>query len=282
LNVPQSLVWGLIQGLTEFIPVSSTAHLIIAPELLNVQGPRHAIAHTYDTFIQLGTVIPVLLYFWRDWLQLLRAAGRIVARRRVSDDAAERMVLYLVVGSIPGGVAGLLLEDKVERLADPNYGPAKLFIGLALILMGALMWFMEAKGKKVRTIENIRMPDAVLVGVSQALALLPGVSRSGSTITAGLFAGLTREAAARFSFLLMTPIMLAATGYKLLKMLKGDEVLTGDEWSGMLLATLVAAVTGYVAIAFLLKWLRTRPLWPFAIYRFILGAFLIGLYLING
>lgn len=279
MNVQQSLVLGVIQGLTEFIPVSSTAHLILAPQILNVPAPRAEIAHTYDTFIQIGTVIPVLLYFWREWVKLLAAGLRIVMRFSVSDDPDERMVTYLILGSIPAGVIGLLVEDHVERLANPaEFPPAFLIIGGSLIGVGLLMWWAEIASRKTRTIEHVGMADALVVGFAQALALFPGVSRSGSTITAGLLTGMTREAAARFSFLLMTPIMLAATGYKTLKAIKGPVAVTGDEWQGMLLATLVAAITGYLAIAFLLGWLRKRSLGVFALYRILIGGFSIGLF----
>ena len=282
MDVQQALVLGLIQGLTEFIPVSSTAHLILAPQVFNIPAPRQEIAHTYDTFIQIGTVFPVLLYFWRDWLNLLRAGARILKKRRVSADPDERMVRYLIIGSIPAGLAGLAFESKIDRLSNPEeFPPAYLCIGLALVGVGLLMWWAEATSRKVRDLEDVRMPDAWLVGIAQACALFPGVSRSGATITAGLLGGLTREAAARFSFLLMTPIMLAATGLKAVKMLTGAKPVTGDEWSGMLLATAVAAVTGYLAIAFLLRWLRKRSLWGFAVYRILIGAFAIGLYFVQ-
>jgi undecaprenyl-diphosphatase len=281
LDVRQSLVLGIIQGLTEFLPVSSTAHLILAPEILNVAPPRPEIAHTYDTFIQIGTVIPVLVYFWREWLAMLAAGGRIVTRR-TTGDLHERLVKYLLLGSIPAGVVGLLLESKIEDLANPRQHPtALLAIGGALIVVGILMWWAEASSRQARSIEHLRLPDALLIGCAQAAALWPGVSRSGATMTAGLFAGLSREAAARFSFLLMAPIMFAATGYKLYKMLKGTDHLVASEWSGMLLATVVAALTGYLAIAFLLRWLRTRSLSGFSIYRIALGAFVIGLYFVQ-
>jgi undecaprenyl-diphosphatase len=281
LDVRQSLVLGIIQGLTEFLPVSSTAHLILAPEILNVAPPRADIAHTYDTFIQIGTVLPVLVYFWRDWLAMLGAALRLV-RNRPKGDLDERLVKYLILGSIPAGVAGLLLEDEIKILANPReFPPALLCIGGALIVVGLIMWWAESVSRKSRDIEHVRVPDVVLMGIGQAMALWPGVSRSGATITAGLFAGLTREAAARFSFLLMAPIMFAATGYKLYKLLDGKEHLSGGEWGGMLLAAAIAAVTGYLAIAFLLKWLRTRSLGVFAVYRIVLGAFVIGLYFVQ-
>jgi undecaprenyl-diphosphatase len=282
LNVQQSLVLGLIQGLTEFIPVSSTAHLILAPQVLNVPPPRAAIAHTYDTFIQLGTVIPVLIYFWRDWMKLMQAALRIVAKRRIGDDFDERMVKYIVMGSIPAGILGLLFEKKIEGLARPDvWPPAYLCIGGALILVGLLMGWVEHNSRKARTLEHVKAEDAWFVGLAQAAALFPGVSRSGATITGGLLMGLTREAAARFSFLLMTPIMLAATGYKLVKVLKGEEPVTGDEWGSMLLAAAVAGVSGYFAIAFLLNWLRTRSMGLFVGWRILVGAFSIGLFFLQ-
>jgi undecaprenyl-diphosphatase len=282
LDILQSLVLGVTQGLTEFIPVSSTAHLILAPEILPIQPPRAEIADIYDTVVQLGTVIPVLLFFWRDWLELLRAAVRIVRNRKIGDDLHERMVKYLVIGTIPAGVAGLALRGLVKKMNNPaTFPPAFLIIGIGLIGMGLFMWWVDHTARKTRSIEKLRTPDAVLMGIAQACALFPGVSRSGATITAGLLAGLTREAAARFSFLMMTPIMLLATGYQGFKALKGSTPLTGDEWSGLLLATVVAGVTGYFAIAFLLNWLRTRSVTVFAIWRIALGAFSLGLFFVR-
>lgn len=268
---------GVIQGLTEFIPVSSTAHLILAQSFSTGLTPTHA--HTFDTFIQLGTVIPVLIYFWRDWLRLLVAAGRILRQRRVGKDQDERMVMYLVLGSLPAGILGLLLEKHIEKFADPSNKTAYLFIGLALIIVGGVMYFAERTGSKTRTLEHLRGADALAIGLAQAMALFPGVSRSGATMTAGLFAGFTREAAARYSFMLMTPIMLAATGYKFLKVITGKEPMDNSEIGSMLLAAVVAGITGYIAIAFLLNWLRTRSLGFFAVYRLLAGGFAICLYL---
>ncbi len=279
MDIPQSLVLGVTQGLTEFLPVSSTAHLILAPQVFPINAPRDVIAHTYDTIIQIGTVVPVLIYFRADWMRMLQAAGRIVQKRQVSDDLDERLVKYLLLGSIPAGVIGLLLEDKIELLAQPDkFRGAYLAIGLALIFVGLLMGWAEAIGRKMRDLEHLRTPDAWFVGFAQACALFPGVSRSGSTITAGLLVGLTREAAARFSFLLMTPIMLAATGYKTLKLLKGANPLQPGELESMILAAVIAGITGYMAIAFLLRWLRTRTLSFFIGYRLLVGAFCIGMY----
>lgn len=277
MNVQQSLVLGIIQGLTEFLPVSSTAHLILAHDLGAAPPSEHA--HTFDTFIQIGTVFPVLLYFWRDWLELGRAAVRVARRGvRFTSDKHERMVLLLIIGSIPAGVLGLLLEKYIEPLADPANVTAKLLIGCALIGVGILMLWAERTSAQNRGTSRIGPADALIVGLAQASALFPGVSRSGATITAGLVVGLTREAAARFSFLLMTPVMFAATGYKGFKVLRGIEPLSAGEWQSMLIATVVAAITGYFAIAFLIGWLRTRSLGFFALYRFAVGAWAIGLY----
>jgi undecaprenyl-diphosphatase len=281
LNVQQSLVLGIIQGLTEYIPVSSTAHLILA-QIFFSTGLTPAHPHTFDTVIQFGTVVPVLIYFRRDWLRMLRAAMTILANRRVGqDDPYERLVPYVLLGSIPAGILGLVLEKHIEKLADPSNDVAKLYIGGALVVVGILMYWVDKTGVKSRGIESLALPDALFIGFAQAAALFPGVSRSGATITAGLFTGLSREAAARFSFLLMTPIMLAATGYKLVKMLRGSETMAPGELEGMLLATVVAAISGYAAIAFLLGWLRTRSMGTFAFYRILLGALTIGMYFLQ-
>ena len=279
MNVLQSLALGAIQGLTEFLPVSSTAHLILAPQILGIPTPRAEIAHTYDTLIQAGTVLPVLIYFWKDWLRLAAAAVRVLRARSAGSDLDEKMLGYLILGSIPAGVLGLLLEKRIERLAQPaEWPPAYLCIGGALIGVGLLMLLAEKLRSQTRSIEHLSVMDAVVVGLAQATALFPGVSRSGSTITAGLMTGLSREAAARFSFLLMTPIMLLATGYKCLKVLRGAEPMSPEEWQGTMLAAGVAAVTGYAAIAVLLRWLRTRSLGFFVGWRILVGAFAIGLY----
>ena len=270
---------GLVQGLTEFIPVSSTAHLIIAPQFLPITRPDESIAHAYDTIIQAGTLFAALAYFWKDWARILAAVGRIIQNRGIdSKDLDERMVRYLLLGSIPAGVLGLLLEKKIDEIADPDkHVWAWLVLGVGLIGMGIVMWLVDANSRKTRDIENLKTPDALFIGCAQALALFPGVSRSGSTITAGLFTGLTREAAARFSFLLMTPIMIAATGYKFLKLLK-EPGQVGDAWGSMLLATIVAGITGYIVIGFLLGWLRTRSLMFFVSWRLAVGALCIGMY----
>ncbi len=278
----QALAMGIIQGLTEFIPVSSTAHLIIAPQFLPINKPDEAIAHAYDTIIQSGTLFAALAFFWRDWARILAAIRRIIANRGIdSKDLDERMVRYLFLGSLPAGILGLLLEKKVDALADPDHNHwAWLVIATGLIGMGIVMALIDYTSRKVRDIENLKTPDAVLIGFAQALALFPGVSRSGSTITAGLLTGLTREAAARFSFLLMTPIMIAATGYKLFKLLRhpGD---VGDAWGSMILATIVAGITGYLVIGLLLGWLRSRSLMFFVCWRLAVGALCLGMFFVQ-
>ncbi len=280
MNVQQSLVLGIIQGLTEFLPVSSTAHLILMPKLFSTAlEPRADIRLTYDVVIQSGTLLSVLVYFWRDWLKMLGGFFKLLGRRRGEATPEQRMLGYLAIGTVPAGLIGLTLEKRLEELAQPEaHQEAYLVIGGALIVVGIVMWVAESLSRRNRELEHVRWVDALIIGFAQALAVIPGVSRSGSTITAGLIVGLSRDAAARFSFLLMTPVMLAATGYKFLKVVRGATPMYPDEFNGMLLATAVAAVTGFIAIWGLLRWLRQRPLWIFSIYRIALGAFVIGFY----
>src|SRR5689334_17983875 len=230
LNLWTAIILGIIQGLTEFIPVSSTAHLIIAPQILpGLATPTDP--HAFDTIIQAGTLIPALLYFRRDWLDLLRGAARAIANRRIGRDPHERLALLVVIGTIPACVLGLLLNKKVEMLADVDHHPIGfVVIGLSLIGVGILMWWVDWTSRKKRTLEQLTEVDAAVVGLGQAVALIPGVSRSGATITTGLLTGLTREAAARFSFILYAPVMVAATGYKTLQVLRSHAPMSHSEW----------------------------------------------------
>ncbi|MBI3911245.1 MAG: undecaprenyl-diphosphate phosphatase [Armatimonadetes bacterium] len=277
LSVPQSLALGVIQGLTEFIPVSSTAHLLIAPHLFDLPEPTHP--HAFDTIIQAGTLLPVLLYFRRDWLRMLRALGRVVGRRRATRDPDERLALFLLFGTLPALVVGLLVERWIEGLADLNHHPlGMLVIGVALLGFGLVMLWVDRRARRTRVAEHMVAADAWFIGFGQALAVIPGVSRSGATITAGLMTGLTREDAARFSFLLYAPVMAAASGWKLLKLLRAPEALPTAEWIGMAVATVAAAIVGYACIAFLLRYLRHRSLDLFVFWRALVGALLIGMF----
>ncbi len=281
MTILQSLYLGIIQGLTEFLPVSSTAHLILAPELapkflhFTAQPP-----HAFDVVIQSGTLLAVLFYFRNDWARLIRGGWDALRERTVGDDPNRKLALLVVLGCVPAGIAGLLLQKKVEPLANPQRNPlGYLVIGVALIGVGLLMGWADRISRKSRGIKSLTPGEAALVGLAQATALIPGVSRSGSTITAGLLMGLNREAAARFSFLLSAPIMLVAAVWDGLKLFRGhapaEEAIPA---TAMVAGIMAAGLVGWFCIHFLLEFLRKRSLWVFVYYRVVLGVFLIVLW----
>jgi undecaprenyl-diphosphatase len=253
---------GILQAATEFLPVSSTAHLLVFGELLG-----HDLAdvrfRAFATIIQTGTTLAVLVYFRRDIAVLLYAGARSIVRGRPLETAESRLGWYIVLGTIPAAVAGKLLEDEIEALG--NWVIAGSLVALGLVLLAA-----ERLARHERGVEDVRARDALLIGVGQALALVPGSSRSGTTITAGMLLGLTREAAARFSFLLSVPIILGAGAYKLWKTVP---VLRGaPDWAvATAVGTVVSAVAGYVVIEWLLGWLRTRTTHVFVVWRIAAG-----------
>lgn len=270
----QTLVLGAVQGLTEFVPISSSAHLIIVPFLLRWPIPDLA----FDVAVHIGTALAVVVYFRGDLWRLLVGTFRTVARRGDETDRSQaRMVGLLAIGSIPAAVAGFFLESLFENLyttssAVDRIGAAIVSVELlgtaALLIAGDLVY--RRKAETASGVQAISAWDAVFIGVFQALAIFPGISRSGATIAAGLFRGLTREAAARFSFLLSLPAILGAALVSL------PDVPPNADWSGMFLGAAAAAVTGFAAIAFLLRYLRTRSMWPFTIYCVVASAVTFG------
>jgi len=264
----QALVMGIVQGLTEFLPVSSSAHLVLLPWLFGWRDP----GLTFDVALHIGTLFAVIGYFWRDWWQLVGGLGRSLSRRRLADDPQARMFWLLVIASVPGAVVGALAEDAVESWLRAPAIIAALTIGLGLVLVLA-----EAIGSRDRLMKHLGLGDAILIGISQALAVCPGVSRSGVTITTGLFRGLTRDAAARFSFLMSTPIIAGAGLYNLRHLLTGG--LPADERLGFAIGFTAAAVVGFLAIKLLLRYLQRNSLLVFAYYRFALGALIFAVIL---
>jgi undecaprenyl-diphosphatase len=252
----EALILGIVQGLTEFLPISSTAHLILFPWFFNWGGMVDTL--TFDIALHAGTLLALLLVFWREWLD-------IFLRKR-------RLLLYIVVATIPAGVLGKLFNDVVEsKFRSP------LIICSSLVAVGIVMLLSERMFKH-KKVDDITMTDAVIIGISQAVALVPGVSRSGITISAGLFRGIERESAARFSFLLSTPVIAGAVLLHLGKMITAG---TGDYNMHLLLTGVVAsAVTGFVAIKFLLSFFRRHSIDVFAYYRIILAVvIIIGIWL---
>lgn len=283
MDLIQAIVLGLVQGLAEFLPISSSAHLIIVPWLLGWPSPGIA----FDAALHLGTLAAVLAYFWRDLIAMAAALPRAlmapVATLRAEpghDDLDGRLALLIAIGTIPGAIAGLLGESALERLYHGESGTSNMAIiaiAIALMALGALLWIAERTARHIRSLSSLRLPDAVVIGIAQALALVPGVSRSGSTLTAGLFRDFKRADAARFSFLLGIPI-IAVAGLK--GLLDISEAGFGNgELAYCAVGILVSAISGYFAIWGLLRYLQRSSTAVFIAYRFILGLALIALVL---
>lgn len=273
----QAIILAVIQGFTEFLPVSSTAHLILFPWLAHWPDPGLA----FDVALHTGTLLAVVIYFLRDWTELVAAGIGFHYPRGASYEYVERqrkMFWYIVIGTIPAAIAGLFLHDVVE-------GPLRkpFYIACSMIVVGVLMWIGEVVGRLDRPMERVSFGDSVMIGIAQACALFPGVSRSGSTITAGLFLGLTRQAAARFSFILSTPIIAGAAAAEVPKILKLHHAgpLT-IPLSTLAISVAVSAIVGIIVIAFFLRYLQVRTLKIFIYYRILLGIVILFLFLRMG
>ena len=273
--VLQAALMGILQGLTEFIPVSSSAHLELAPWIAGWQSGGVIGSLSFDVFLHLGTLLALLGYFGRDWLRLLGAALASVRERRIGDDPDRRLAWLMVFATIPAALIGFVGEDLIDSVLHADNDGVRLAIAGFLVLGAVALWLADRLGSRRREIEGLDVPSVLTIGLSQALALLPGISRSGATITAGLALGLTRESAARFSFLLATPITLGAGLYGSRKLL--DVSHTGTEWLAIAAGFIAAAVSGMLAIGFLLSWLRHRSVTVFSIYRLLFAGLIVVL-----
>ena len=238
----------------------------------------------FDVALHMGTLLGVLIYFAPDWARYIAAFFRSVVERRIGDDPDRRLAWLIILASIPAAVVGVLAESKIDDLfhQESNLRVGLFIIAVMMIVMAALLLAAERLGKKLYDINQIGPATAGIVGLAQALALIPGVSRAGSTITAGLFRDLKRADAARFSFLLATPIVLAAGIKKLYDVLKSPEGIVTSDQMGYLVGFLAAAVTGFFCIYFLMRYLQRHSTLPFIIYRFIVGIGIILLLLVRG
>lgn len=261
MTIFQAFVLGLIQGLTEFLPISSTAHIVLIPWLLHWPDP----GLTFDVAVHIGTLFAVVVYFWKDWLTLIRHG---LTRGMASREG--KMFWYIVLASIPGAAIGFLLEEQIQTVFR-----SPVIMAVMLMFMGIILYGADRLGKKQKTEEEITFPQSMLIGLFQAFAIIPGVSRSGITMTAGLFTGLTREGAARFSFLLATPIIAGAGIF-------GLRHYNGVELNVFLVGVITSAVVGFLVIGLLLRWLRKSNFVPFVWYRFFIGAAIITLFLLRG
>ncbi len=264
MNTFQAIFLGILQGLTEFLPISSSGHLRIFPALFGWNDPGAA----FTAVTQLGTLAAVIIFFARDLLRIGVTWARSLVTPSLRRDPDARMGWYILVGTLPIGVLGLLFEAQIDTAArDLRVIPA------TLIVLGLVLWFTDRVGQQRKELDNLTLRDGLAYGFAQALALVPGVSRSGATISAGLFMGYTRTAAARYSFLLSVPAIFAAGLFKLPDISAGD----GPGLGLTLLATLLAFVSGYASIAWLLRYVSRNSYLPFVVYRIGLGLLILAL-----
>jgi undecaprenyl-diphosphatase len=264
----QAIVMGIVQGLTEFLPISSSGHLIVVPHLAGWDDPFiRSLAFT--VMLHVGTLVALLAYFWRDWARLVPAGLATIRDRSFRGDPDRRLAWLIAVTMPPAVVVGVLLNDVFEEQVRQE-----LLVALMLVVGAGILWTADRLGRREKEVDGLGFGGAFGIGCAQAVALVPGISRSGISISAGLFAGLTREAAARFSFLMATPITLGAVIWELRKLLTGEAGVTPE--AGVLVAGMVAAAgSGFLAIAVLLRYLRSHPMTIFVLYRLVLAGILV-------
>lgn len=262
MNIFQAIVLGTLQGLAEFLPISSSAHLTLAPWVFGWQDPGLA----FDVALHAGTLIALAWYFRSDWIELIAAAFSILRKRKI-ETIVEKRLLLLVIATIPGGIAGKLLNDYAEQTFR-----APQLIATTLMVMGVLLWAADKWAPQNRPLVQLNTRDAILIGLAQVFALIPGVSRSGSTMTAGRALGFERHAAARFSFLMSMPITAAAVAVKL-----PQAVHAQAEMLPLVVGIATAAISGWIAISVLLKLVAKHSFGVFAVYRLALGAAVLAL-----
>ena len=266
MTILQAIVFGTVQGITEFLPISSTAHLILVPWFFGWKDQ----GLTFDVILHAGTLLAILSFFWRDWMAMLVGLAGGKPGNGGTSQPNRRLLFLLVCGTVPAALAGYLAEHEVEtKLRNP------LVLSCSLIGVALLLWMAERFSRKEKELGELSLADALTVGTAQALALVPGTSRSGITITAGLFRGMTREAAARFSFLLSAPITAGAALKKMLELRHTG--LPEVERLPLVLGFLASAAVGYLTIKYFLRFLQHKTLYLFIWYRIFLGVIILAL-----
>lgn len=283
--VMQSIILGLAQGLCEFIPISSSAHLIIIPWLFGWTDPAIG-SLTFDVALHLGTLVAAIIFFASDIGRLLVAWFRSIGERKIGDDPDRRMAWYILIATIPGGITGLLLESRIQTSfhASPIPRISMILMAIVIAALGGLLWIADAHARHERGLGKLSFKDALLIGLSQALAIFPGVSRSGATITTGIALGLEREAAARFSFLLSLPIIAGAGLKSLYDLVKSYAAgaITSSELVIFPIGFVVAGISGFFCIKFLLSFLKNHSTKAFAWYRWGLAVLVLVVALVRG
>lgn len=265
MTILQALILGLVQGITEMLPISSSGHLVVVPYIFKFEDPGLA----FSVALHIGTLLALVLYFWKDWLKIIKDVFTIFKTRKV-ETFEQKLAGFLILASIPGAVFGFFLEDLAETtFRNP------LIIVFTLSILGALLLFADRKENK-KTLKEMKTKNAFAIGLAQSLALIPGVSRSGITMTAGLFSGFKREDAAKFSFMMSAPIIAGAG------LLKLDDIAASDINAAFIVGFIASAVSSLLAIGFLLNYVRKHRFAIFAYYRFALAALILLLIIIRG
>lgn len=283
----KAILLGAVQGITEFLPISSTGHLILFEHILGISQDTYGLA--FDAALHLGTLVAVLWFFREEWVKLLRVCVNVMPNlfrhprrilKLVQDDNKNRddkLILLLAIGTIPAVILGVFLEDTIDTLFR-----SPILVAVSLILFSFVLLYVEKIGKRQKEITGLKLLDSVIIGTAQAIALIPGVSRSGITMAAGMWRGLTREQSARFAFLLSAPIVAGAGGKKVIDVFQ--EFQTGIfVFSDLLFfatGIISATIFGYLTIKYFLKFISSNSLMPFILYRIILGLFIIGVSLL--
>lgn len=258
MELYQAIILGIVQGLTELLPISSSAHLTLIPQIFN-----WTVTESFDVALHFGTLLAIGIFFFKDWIALLKGGYRKVFKKE--DSTEGRMLFYIIIATIPGGVIGFILDKFASDILSKP-----LIIATALIIMGIILYFVDKHSKSEYEYKDLTLKQTFLVGLSQALAFIPGVSRSGITMTTGRLLGITREAAAKFSFMLSAPIVLGASLYKFLDFQFSVEAIAG---------IIVSFLVGLAVIKFLLEYLKNKSFKVFAIYRIVVGLLVICLFI---
>jgi undecaprenyl-diphosphatase len=279
VTIIQAIILGIVQGATEFIPVSSSAHLIIVPWLLGWNDPALT-SLSFDVALHIGTLLAVLVFFASDWIRLIGAWLISIKERKIGADPDRRMAWFVVIGTIPGGIVGVLAESKIDALFHQPGQPIPqltiIIMAIIIALLGSALFVADRVTSHIKEGQKLTLKEVLIIGFAQALAVFPGVSRSGSTITAGLALGLKRDAAAKFSFLLSAPI-IAGAGLKSLfnvyHAFKAGSLVSG-ELILFPIGVIAAAISGYLCIGFLMNYLQKHPIDVFVYYRWALAVFI--------
>jgi undecaprenyl-diphosphatase len=269
MTIIEAIFFGVIQGLTEFLPISSSGHLVVLHHFFpsNMSASDEL---AFDVALHIGTIIPVFFYFWKEWQAMAQGVLKVIQNRTISNNPDFTLFIQLIIASIPGALAGILLEKYIE-----NRFRSALLVAVMMLIMGTILFIADRYTKREKDIRSISWKDVLMIGFSQALALIPGVSRSGITMTTGLFCRLTRRTAAKFSFLLLVPITLGAALKELPKLVHHG--FTPDVIAGIL----TAACVGWLAIVGLLKLVEKYSFLPFVVYRYLFGILVLILILVK-